>query len=101
MRDEAFTRCNKIRLRSEPRMSFTNKTAVIARGTRARLRLNTAPAVIYTRLSPSEIGVVRFTVQESDNRRVVWVVSRMGSNAGEFYPEDRHHRERRVTDETL
>ena len=69
-------------------LSFSNKTAVIARGTAARLRLTTAPTVIYTRLSPSEIGVVRFTVQESDNRRFVWVVSRVGSNQGEFYPEE-------------
>jgi hypothetical protein len=69
-------------------ISFTNKFALIARGTKARLRLSTAPAVIYTRLDPSEIGVVRFTVQDDDNRRYVWVVSRMGSNAGEFYPEE-------------
>lgn len=68
--------------------SFTSKVAVIARGTKARLRLSTAPATIYTRLSPSEIGVVRFTVQTDDNRRYVWVVSRVGSNAGEFYPEE-------------
>ena len=69
-------------------MSFSNKMAVIARGTKARLRLNTAPTVIYTRLNPSDIGVVRFTVQEADNRRFVWVVSRVGSNLGEFYPEE-------------
>ncbi|MCI0560715.1 MAG: hypothetical protein MN733_19700, partial [Nitrososphaera sp.] len=30
---------------------------------------------------------VRFTVQPEKNRRYVWVVSQVGSNAGFFYPE--------------
>jgi hypothetical protein len=68
--------------------SFTNKMAVIARGQKARLRLGADPGAVYTRLDPSEIGVVRFTVQPDDDRRYIWVVSRVGSNQGEFYPSE-------------
>lgn len=70
--------------------SFKNKTAIIARGTKAKMRFADAPTVLYTRYEPSEIGVVRFTVQteENKNRRYVWVVSQVGSNQGEFYPPE-------------
>lgn len=50
--------------------------------------LTETPTTLYTRLDPSEIGVVRFTVQNDYNRRYIWVVSRVGSNEGEFYPEE-------------
>lgn len=68
--------------------SFTNKFAVIARGAKAKLRLTRSPDVIYTRHEPSEVGVARLTVQQDDDRRFIWVVARVGSNEGEFYPEE-------------
>lgn len=68
--------------------SFTSKFAVIARGQRARVRVSPAPTVAYTRYSPSEIGIVRLTVQPDHDRRFVWVVSRVGSNQGEFHPPE-------------
>jgi hypothetical protein len=68
--------------------SFTNKFAVIARGVSARTRIAERPTMLYSRLAPSEIGIVRFTVQSDNDRRYVWVVSRVGSNAGEFYPPE-------------
>jgi len=68
--------------------SFKNKMAITARGTKATMRFATPPTTIYTRYKPSEIGVARLTVQPTKERRYIWVVSRVGSNSGEFYPSE-------------
>lgn len=68
--------------------SFKNKMAIIARGTKAKTRFSVPPSTIYTRYKPSEIGVARLTVQSDKDRRYIWVVSQVGSNAGEFYPPE-------------
>jgi hypothetical protein len=69
-------------------MSFSNKMAVIARGPGARFHASQGLRVVYTRHNPSELGIVRFTVQADRQRRYVWVVSRVGSTEGEFYPPE-------------
>lgn len=68
--------------------SFKNKFAIIAKGTKAATRFATSPSTIYTRYNPSEIGVARLSVQQKMDRRYIWVVSRVGSNEGEFYPPE-------------
>lgn len=68
--------------------SFTNKFAIIARGTKANARLSGAPTTLYTRYNPSEIGIARLTVQPENDRRYIWVVHRKGSNQGEFHPKE-------------
>ena len=67
--------------------SFTNKFAVVVHNTNAFLKFDKGVSTFYTRGNPSEIGIIRFTVQPEKNRRYVWVVSQVGSNAGFFYPE--------------
>ncbi len=68
--------------------SFKNKMAVLVHGTNAKTHFTAAPPIIYTRYKPSEIGVARLTVQSDKERRYIWVVSRVGSNSGEFYPPE-------------
>jgi hypothetical protein len=68
--------------------SFENKMKIFARGTKAKIRFSVPPSTIYTRYKPSEIGVARLTVQSDEDRRYVWVVSQVGSNAGEFEPPE-------------
>lgn len=68
--------------------SLKNKMAITARGTKAATRFAIPPTIIYTRYKPSDIGVVRLTVQPKKERRYIWVVSRVGSNAGEFFPPE-------------
>jgi hypothetical protein len=68
--------------------SFKNKFAILIRGTRASTRLSSSPPRIYTRHDLSQSGLVKLTVQEDRDRRYVWVASRIGSTAGEFYPPE-------------
>lgn len=69
-------------------LSFKNKMAITARGTASKMRLSVAPTVIFTRYKPSEIGVARLTVQPEKDRRYILVVTRVGSNSGEFEPPE-------------
>lgn len=79
-------------------LSFKNKMAITARGTTAKTRFPTPPLSIFTRYRPSEIGIARLTVQPEKDRRYIWVVSRVGSNSGEFQPPED---DVKFTDETM
>lgn len=67
-------------------LTIKDKFALLTRGLKADVRLTKTPEVLYTRYNPTEIGIVRFTIQPDKNRRYIWVISRIGSNEGEFYP---------------
>jgi len=78
--------------------SFKNKMAISAHGTAAKIRFKVPPTVLFTRYRPSEIGVALLLVDAEKDKRYIAVVSRVGSNAGEFYPPEN---DMKFTDERM
>lgn len=67
--------------------SSQDKFAIVVNNTNATLRFDKGVSTFYTRRKPTEMGIVRFTIDPEKKRRYVWVVAPVGSEVGFFYPE--------------
>ncbi|MGR8934417.1 MAG: hypothetical protein ACU837_08535 [Gammaproteobacteria bacterium] len=67
--------------------SSQDKFAIVVNNTHATQRFDKGVSTFYTRRKPTEMGIVRFTVDPEKKRRYIWVVAQVGSDRGFFYPE--------------
>jgi hypothetical protein len=67
--------------------SSQDKFAIVVPNTNAILKFDKGISTFYTRKKPTEMGMVRFTLQPEKNRRYILVDSPVGADVGFFYPE--------------